>query len=90
MKPREALDVFKAFAEDMRIRISADRFEWAKPEAREAITHAAEAVVTLERLVSKDEAEARYATGLDGAKYLVGRTECTCGTSTPCPVWGHS
>lgn len=59
-----------------------------------------EALDVLERLVSKDEAEAKAVqrvlltrtAGLAPVKRVQPTVPplCTCGTSTPCAVWGHS
>jgi hypothetical protein len=46
------------------------------------------ALLTLERLVAKDEADAKYRR--PAAHDDLGRRACTCGTTTPCKVWGHS
>jgi hypothetical protein len=47
------------------------------------------ALVVLDRLVSKDEAEGKYAKH-DAVKRDASRVRCTCATGGPCAVWGHS
>lgn len=46
-----------------------------------------EALTRLERLVAKDEDEAK---ALARPVLNTPARHCTCGTSVPCAVWGHS
>ena len=52
-----------------------------------------EALAVLERLVSKDESDRKFAEDHKPVAYSrlrVPAALCTCGSATPCEVWGHT